>query len=205
MALAAQVVVETGKRRRGRPKGSKNKPKAILVVRKEKSLPVGETPAVAELLPTTKRKVGRPRKVVSSTVTSIVRPPAKKSVSSKPANQPKKITRPTSPLSTGSYHEMDSVTGFAVGSDQQKIAQALMEGAETRQAILDKVRTILPPTTSTGAPKAIPNLVSTVFRAMMTRGYILDSHYVVLPPTPASKRRATRLANKAKQAAAVSE
>lgn len=89
----------------------------------------------------------------------------------------------------------DKLTGFTIGSDQQAIAEALMVGGETRGDIIESLRKSLTLTTKNGTEKPIANLVSSVYNKLAMNGFRLESHFQLLPPTPASKRKATRLAN----------
>lgn len=88
--------------------------------------------------------------------------------------------------------EVNEETGFVKGSDQDKIASAFLKGGETRQEIIDRLRKNLDSTTRNGTEKPVSNLVSSVYNKMIRAGFRLESSYKLLPPTPASKRKAAR-------------
>lgn len=169
MVLVAKKAVVT-KRPVGRPKGSKN---------------------TTVVTAPTKKALGRPRKhpVVVKDTTKLIPKPAQGTY--------KKAGRPKIPIGT-EKGMMDKLTNMSVGSDQYIIAYELMEGGSTRQEIVERLRTKIDPLTKSGTEKAIANLVSAVFNRLMKQGFLLEASYKVLPPTPASKRKATRLANQAK-------
>lgn len=139
---------------------------------------------------------------------SVGRPKVAKTVVKKPVGRPKKVTtvekpvtkrypgRPKLPVGTA-INEMDALTGLQIGSDQWKIAQALLEGGKTRAEIVTSVTKTIGDTTRNGTKKPIANLVSSVYNKLIKAGFILESSFRLTPPTPASKRKATRAANAA--------
>lgn len=169
--MAVKVPV---KRSVGRPKGSKNV-KVAKVVKPVAKRPVGRPPKVVPK-PAGKRPVGRPKG-------------SGKAIA-------KKVGKKVATIVTRE-REVDPITGFTIGTDQQVIADALLEGADTRQDIIESLRSTLKSTTRNGTEKPIANLVSSVFNRLALAGFTLESHWKLLPPTTASKRKATRLANKA--------
>lgn len=142
----------------------------MAIIRRKKLVTKVATPAK-------KNPVGRPRKL------AVV-----------PTKVAKRVTKVV-PVK-GKERIIDPVTGFTMGSDQQIISDALMAGADTRQDIVESLRKKLSPVTRNGTEKPIANLVSSVFNNLALKGFTLDSHWQVLAPTPASKRKATRAANK---------
>jgi len=143
---------------------------------------VGTTLSTIEA-PTTK-KISKKKNVV----TSVKKPTTKKSNITKIKAAPRE-------------RNFDSLTGFVVGSDQHVIAEALLAGGETRGDITDALRKKLSPTTKSGTVKPVANIVSSVFNKLVSNGFILESQFRLLPPTPASKRKATRIKNKSAQSA----
>jgi hypothetical protein len=119
------------------------------------------------------------------------RPPGSKNKNTSTKSESKKATtsKKKSNLPT---REFNKETGFVVGSDQDFIASALLKGADTRQDIIDFCRKKLDSETRNGTEKPVSNLVSSVFNKMVGQGYRLESHYQLLPPTPASKRKAAK-------------
>jgi hypothetical protein len=123
--------------------------------------------------------------------------PAKKTAAKKgTATKNKNVKKPAAARG-GATREMNEETGFVVGSDQDIIANALLEGGESRAAIVQKLEKVLDTETRNGTPKQVTNMVSGVYNKLVARGFITESNFQVLPPTPASKRAATRAANKA--------
>lgn len=96
----------------------------------------------------------------------------------------------------GMHRELNPDTGFVVGTDQDTIALALMEGGASRAEIVERLEKSIDTETRNGTPKQITNMTSGVLNKLIQRGYIVESNFQVLPPTPASKRAATRAANK---------
>lgn len=127
--------------------------------------------------------------------------PAKKSAAKKsPANKAtvKNVSKPkTKKDGRGGFHrELNEETGFVVGTDQDLIAQALLEGGESRTEIAERLSGQLETETRNGTEKQIVNMVSGVLNKMLSRGFTVEQSFVVVPPTAASKRAATRAANK---------
>lgn len=129
--------------------------------------------------------------------------PGKKAAASKTPTRARKTAAPAKKTAAkkvaakpGPKRELNKVTGFSVGSDQDVIATALLEGGASRAEITEKVAKLLPAKTRTGTPKPITNLVSSVYNNLARRGYRTEESFKVLPPTPASKARATREAKK---------
>lgn len=143
-----------------------------------------------------KKPISRAR--ATSTSTSKGRKKKETTVVEKPKKSTKKTAtqKKTTGKGRGYHREMNPETGYAVGSDQDIIATALLKGGKTRQEIIESLRKKLDSTTRNGTEKPVSNVVSSVFNRMISRGYRLESHFQLLPPTPASKRAATRAANK---------
>jgi len=119
---------------------------------------------------------------------NVNKPAAKKTASKKTSNLPTRV--------------FNDETGFAEGSDQDLIATELLAGGESRQEIAERLEGILDPVTRNGTEKQIVNMVSGVLGKLQARGYTVESSFLVVPPTPASKRAAARAAKKATPAPA---
>jgi hypothetical protein len=117
--------------------------------------------------------------------------PAKKTAASKNV---KNVKKPAAKKSTrGGFHrEINEDTGFVVGTDQDTIALALLEGGESRGDIVAELESTLDSETRNGTPKMVVNMVSGVLNKMLANGFTVESSFVVVPPTPASKRAAKR-------------
>lgn len=122
-------------------------------------------------------------------VKSKTRPASKKS-STAPAKTKKTTSKKSSAPSNrgGANREMDEVTGFAVGTDSQFIAEVLLEGAESRQAVIDYLRDELDGETRNGTEKPVANLVSGVVNKMLERGFTIESSYRLVPPVKGAKK-----------------
>ena len=138
-----------------------------------------------------------PRKTATAKKSTARKPAAKKTASKAPAK--KKTTNVKKPASNrgGLNRELNEDTGFVVGTDQDAIALALLEGGESRAAIVERLESELDAETRNGTPKQITNMVSGVLNKMLDRGFIVESNFQLLPPTPASKRAASRARNAA--------
>lgn len=128
---------------------------------------------------------------------------AKKTAAKKPASKKANVKNVKKPAGKrGGFHrEMNEETGFVVGTDQDAIALALLEGGESRAAIVERLENELDTETRNGTEKQITNMVSGVLNKMLAAGFTVESSFQVVPPTPASKRAASR-ANSAKKAPA---
>lgn len=116
--------------------------------------------------------------------TSTTRPPAKKTA----AKNVKKVSKPKSKRG-GSTREMDPVTGFAIGTDSQFIAEALIEGGQTRQDIIDWLRENMDTETRTGTEKPISNLVAAVHNKLLDRGFTVEGSFRLVPPAKRGRPR----------------
>lgn len=121
------------------------------------------------------------------------RPPGSK-------NKTKQVNKPSTKKNTkkreAPKREMNDATGFAVGSDQDIIATELLEGGESRAEIAERLSGMIDTETRNGTEKQIVNMVSGVLSKLLARGYTVEQSFIVLPPTPASKRAASRNATK---------
>ena len=121
--------------------------------------------------------------------------PAKSSAKkSSPAK--KTAAKKTTGKRGGFHRELNPDTGFVVGTESQRIAEALIEGGESRAEIVARLEKELPKETRDGTPKQVTNMVSGVLNKMLARGYTIEQSFALAEPTPASKRAATRAANK---------
>jgi hypothetical protein len=141
-----------------------------------------------------KRKKINPKK--NSAKKTLDKPKPKKPSNPKnPTNKTKKsAAKKTAKGKPGPKREMNKETGFSVGSDQDIIAMELLKGGSSRSEVAERAKKLLPATTKKGTAKPISNLVSAVFNKLVRQGYRVEESFKVLPPTPASKRKATMAA-----------
>lgn len=153
-----------------------------------------------------KKMVIKKKVLVRPKITKVVKPAAKKAVG-RPKGSKNAVKTDTAKKTVGrvpkkvvstvvTEREVDPLTGFTIGTDQQIIADTLLEGGDSRADIIDKLRKKLSPTTRNGTEKPIANLMSSVFKKMALAGFQVESSFKLVPPTPASKRKANKLANK---------
>jgi hypothetical protein len=159
---SAKTKTTGAKRGPGRPKGSTSKKTAA-------------APA--------KRGPGRPKGSTNKST-------AKKSTASR--KNTKTVSKPKGSGRGGFHRELNEETGFVVGTDQDTIALALLEGGESRSAIAEAVEKKIGSETRNGTPKMVTNMVSGVLNKMLDRGFTVEQSFQVIPPTPASKRAASR-------------
>jgi hypothetical protein len=89
--------------------------------------------------------------------------------------------------------------GFVIGSDSEKIVEVLLQGGESRTELTAKITKALSKGKGrNGEPPNVSSLIANVLRRLKDKGYTIESHWQLMPPTPASKRAATRRA-KAKE------
>lgn len=119
---------------------------------------------------------------------------AKKSPATKKSAAKKNVKDVKKPKSNrGGFHrEINEETGFVVGTDQDAIALALLEGGESRAEISERLQKQIDTETRNGTEKQITNMISGVLNKMLDRGFTVEQSFVVVPPTPASKRKAAR-------------
>jgi hypothetical protein len=143
---------------------------------------------------TTKEVSTTPKKRTSKKTTS-KKTTAKKTSTSRPAakktsarEKVQKVAKPASKRG-GANREMDEVTGFATDTDSQFIAEALMEGGETRQDIIDWLKDNMEGETRNGTEKPIANLVAGVYNKLLDRGFTVEATYRLVPPVPKGRKR----------------
>jgi hypothetical protein len=89
--------------------------------------------------------------------------------------------------------------GFVIGSDSEKIVEILMQGGESRTELTAQITKLLSKGKGrNGEPPNVSSLIANVLRRLKDKGYTIEQHWQLMPPTPASKRAATRRA-KAKE------
>lgn len=111
------------------------------------------------------------------------RGPAKKTAAKKVS----KVAAPAKKTRGGVTREMDEVTGFAIGTDSHIIAEALVEGGESRQDIIEYLRENMNTETRNGTEKPVANLVSAIINKMLDRGFTVESSYRLVPPVASVK------------------
>lgn len=135
-----------------------------------------------------KKSTAKKSPATKSKTTAKSKAPAKKTSAKKNV---KDVKKPAG--KRGGFHrEINEETGFVVGTDQDTIALALLEGGESRADIAERLSKKIDTETRNGTEKQITNMISGVLNKMLARGFTVESSYVVLPPTPASKRKAAR-------------
>lgn len=138
---------------------------------------------------TTAKSKGPAKKTAAKKSAAKKSTPAKKSAAKnvkKPATKKKTSNR------GGFNRELNEETGFVVGTDSDTIALALLEGGESRADIIAELEGVLDTETRNGTEKQVTNMVSGVLNKMLAAGYTVEQSFVVVPPTPASKRKAAR-------------
>lgn len=129
--------------------------------------------------------------------TTAKKSPAKKTAAKKPVKKTaaskknvKNVKKPASSGRGGFHRPMNEETGFVLDSESDLIAQALIEGGESRAAIIEEISGMLDSETRNGTEKAVSNMVSGVLNKMLARGFTVESSFALVPPTPAQKRKA---------------
>lgn len=88
--------------------------------------------------------------------------------------------------------------GLVKGSEGAVIMDALLEGGADRIDVNAKVLKALgKKTTVHGNTPNVSSLIANLLRRMKEKGYTIDSHWVLVPPTPASKAAATKAKKRA--------
>lgn len=106
----------------------------------------------------------------------------------------KEVAKPKT-ATTRRTRDVDETTGFVKGTDSHLIAMELLKGGESRSDIVSRCAKKLPPLSNRGTPKPVANLVASVISKMRDAGFIEQSSFALLPPTRASKAKATRARN----------
>lgn len=155
-------------------------------------MPVKKT-AAAKKKSTAKSKTAPAKKKSTAKKSPATKTTAKKTAAKKSTSKKnvKDVKKPAG--KRGGFHrEINEETGFVVGTDQDTIALALLEGGESRADIAERLEKMIDTETRNGTEKQITNMISGVLNKMLARGFTVESSFVVLPPTPASKRKAAR-------------
>lgn len=82
-----------------------------------------------------------------------------------------------------SYVQLQELTGIQISTEAFIIALELLRGGRDRQEINDRVRDLLPRTTSQGTPKPVPNLVSGVLKKLQAQGFGIKGDWKVTKPS----------------------
>jgi hypothetical protein len=103
----------------------------------------------------------------------VVRKPVKKTakVVKTPAPKVAKKVAPKGSVLGANGQAMNPKTGFVVGSESDIIATELIKGGDSRVAVIDRLKGILPAETRNGSPKPVANLVSGVMRRLKDEGF----------------------------------
>ena len=79
--------------------------------------------------------------------------------------------------------------GYKVGSDMAIIAEVMVAGGADRQDVSEKALKALPQqTTRSGTPKNISSLISAMLRRFQEEGYVVESHWRLVPPVAVQKK-----------------
>jgi hypothetical protein len=109
------------------------------------------------------------------------------------------ISKPTSTKKTAE-RQIDPTTGFGVGTDSDVMIKEAMKGGSTRPEVIARIRAKLPKETASGSTKPVANVFASVLKKKLDQGYYIESNWVLRPPTPQSKAKATRARNASKTA-----
>jgi hypothetical protein len=80
------------------------------------------------------------------------------------------------------FQRISELTNIQIDSDQFVVVVEILKGGTTRQEINHRVRDILPPTSRTGSPKAVSNLVSGVVNKMAACGFAVQGNWKMITP-----------------------
>jgi hypothetical protein len=190
---------------------TKPKPRPTKVKPKARKTPVKAAPATKaapngtakKTTATAKRGTGAgtkatPVKTTAAKATTTRKAPAK-AAPAKVEAKPKQTT--------GEGRTVD-LHGFTPGTDSSLIAEALVEGGETRVDVnrlaAEKIAKVNGIKTRQGSDKNVPSLLSSILKRLQAQGYTIESSWRLVPPpevetqikkeAAAAKRRATRAA-----------
>lgn len=126
----------------------------------------------------TKRTSGTKKKPVTKKATS--KPTTKKPVSKPKATR--KVTKKAAATKRKGREYTFNAYGFAEGSMLAYISECLIEGAESREALIAKVEKQFGNTSRNGSPRAVTNSVSQVIKRMEAQGCTLHQPISMTPP-----------------------
>ncbi|GAA2555291.1 hypothetical protein GCM10010423_65650 [Streptomyces levis] len=107
-----------------------------------------------------------------------------------------KVTTVAKPTSSSAKktreRQVDPVTGFGIGTDADVMIKEAMKGGNTRPEIIARIKGKLPKTTSNGTEKPVANVFASVLKKKTDEGWIVESSWVLRPPTSQSKAKSTK-------------
>lgn len=132
-----------------------------------------------------------PAKKVAAKKTS-ARPAAKKTAPKRPAGKatPKKeVGKASSSKKDGrsTWREYDQ-HGFMIGSHMSKIADLLVEGGDSREAIVKKATKAIGNTNRNGGDRNVAGMVGLTLRRMVSNGAKVEQSFKVVPKAPRKSR-----------------
>lgn len=135
----------------------------------------------------------------ATTKKTTVRKPAKKTEGSSKKSAPKKtVARKTGTKAAKadgrSLPRELNEHGFVIGSNSEKILNAMLEGGDSRSDIANRVKKSVK--SRNGESVNANALISGLLHRLLPQGYTVEQHWQLLPPTPQSKAKATRAAKK---------
>lgn len=107
------------------------------------------------------------------------------------------VAKPTSATKKVRERQVDPVTGFGVGTDSDVMIKEALKGGNTRPEVIKRIKEKLPATTDSGSTKPVANVFASVLKKRLDEGWFIESSWVLRPPTPQSKAKATRAKNAA--------
>jgi len=81
-----------------------------------------------------------------------------------------------------SYAQLAELTGIQINTEAFLIMLELLRGGRDRQEVNNRVRDLLPPTTSSGTVKPVPNLVSGVMKKLEAKGFTIKGDWKMVKP-----------------------
>ena len=185
-----------------KPKGKTAVPDAVFSDAAPEAPKKRAAKKVAKTAPATKAKT----KTKSAPAAKKAAAPAKKAVGKKTTAAPTtkdKVKKEVSKARGGQSLPRDlNEHGFVKGSDSEKIVDILLAGGSDRADMNSKVLKAMGNRKSrNGTPMNTSSLIANIIKRLRDKGYTIESTWVLVPPTPASKAAATRRAKKAAAAA----
>lgn len=132
-----------------------------------------------KILKSTKRTL--PTRGVTGTAKVTASSPSKKTSS---ARTPAKASKATATKKESIERERDE-HGITAGTDQSIILAEMVQGGESKHAIIERCNTLFDGKVTTGGkPKPISTIVNQLVHLMAARGYTIESTWKLVPPAP---------------------
>lgn len=151
--------------------------KKTLTLKKTKTAPVKKKEVATAAPPAKKKSLPKKKSNLVSTTARVSAKKEQKGSLYAETDKNKKVAGMT-------FQNLSEVTGMAIDSEQFAVAVEILKGGVTRQDVNHRVRELLPPTTRTGTPKAVSNLVSGVIGKLTARGFIVEGNWKMIFPAP---------------------